>query len=70
MPALLSGALIIEVIFNIPGLGRLAYQSVLAKDWNCILGIVLVNCIVVLLSQLLADAISQKLDPRTTDQSQ
>jgi peptide/nickel transport system permease protein len=33
LPALLSGSLIIEVIFSIPGMGRLMYTSLLARDW-------------------------------------
>ncbi len=45
----LAGALIIEVIFNIPGMGRLMYDSILGSDWNVVFGILIVLSIVTIL---------------------
>lgn len=61
---LLSGAVIIETVFGIPGLGRLAVQAVMQNDYNVVLGaMVLVVCIVVTVN-LIVDLSYSFLDPR------
>ena len=43
----LSGAILVETVFNWPGLGRLAFESVLRRDYPTILGLLLLSSIVV-----------------------
>jgi peptide/nickel transport system permease protein len=64
LPALVAGAVIIETIFAIPGVGRLLVDSVLARDYPVIVGIVVVIALFKLLSHLLADLLYHVADPR------
>ncbi len=64
IPALLSGSLIIEIIFNIPGMGRLLYQSLLAQDWDVVLILVLLSAIFTMLAYFLVDILYARFNPR------
>lgn len=64
LPNLLGGAVIIEQIFQWPGMGLLTIQSVNARDYPLLMGIILVAAIVVVLSNLLADIAYSFADPR------
>lgn len=64
MPALLSGSVIIEQIFAWPGLGRLFFDSVRARDYPVIMALVLLYSVLTLAGQLLADLAASWLDPR------
>ncbi|HZE28610.1 MAG TPA: ABC transporter permease, partial [Gaiellaceae bacterium] len=59
-----AGALFIEQIFQLPGMGRLLVQSLAASDLPMILGIVLVVSVVVVLADLVVDVLYPLLDPR------
>ena len=61
---LISGAVVTESIFSIAGFGRLAYDSILKRDYPMIQGIVLVTATVYVLVNLLADIVYSVLDPR------
>jgi peptide/nickel transport system permease protein len=61
---LLSGAIIIEEIFTLPGMGQLLFTSIDAGDESVIMGITLVAAVVTLLSYLLADILYVVVDPR------
>jgi len=61
---LLSGALITEVIFGLPGMGRLAINAILGRDYPLIIGITFVSGVLIILSNLLADLVRAKLDRR------
>jgi peptide/nickel transport system permease protein len=61
---IIGGAVIIETVFNIPGMGRLAVASVLNQDYPYVQGITLIIAIMVVLSNLLVDIIISWLDPR------
>ncbi len=65
IPSLLSGSLIIEVIFNIPGIGRLIYDSVLTADWNVVFGVLTLVSFVVIVAMLVTDILYRWIDPRT-----
>lgn len=65
VPSLLSGSLIIEVIFNIPGLGRLTYDSITGADWNVVFGILIFISSVVVVWMLLTDIAYKWADPRS-----
>jgi peptide/nickel transport system permease protein len=65
LPALISGALVVEVIFALPGTGRLLADSVLARDYPVVLGLVFVLATVKAAAHLLADLLYFTADPRT-----
>ncbi len=65
IPALFSGSLIVEVIFNIPGMGRLIYDSILSADWNVVFGVLTMISFLVILTMLISDIIYRWIDPRT-----
>ena len=60
----LSGAILVETVFNWPGLGRLAFDSVLRRDYPTILGLLLLSSIVVIVMNLLTDVCYRLIDPR------
>jgi peptide/nickel transport system permease protein len=62
--ALFGGSVVVESVFSLPGIGRLAYDSVVARDLNTLLGIIFVSTIVVILVNLAIDLIYARLDPR------
>ena len=62
--ALFGGSVVVESVFSLPGIGRLAYDSVVARDLNTLLGIIFVSTIVVILVNLVTDLIYARLDPR------
>ncbi|MDX1965405.1 MAG: ABC transporter permease [Pirellulales bacterium] len=64
LPALLSGSVILEQIFNWPGMGKLLYNAFTSRDYPLIMGLVLVYSIMTLLGQLLADLLYSYFDPR------
>jgi peptide/nickel transport system permease protein len=59
-----GGAIITETVFGIPGLGRLAFDSVLARDFNVLLGLLFLSSLLVIAANLLVDVIQAWLDPR------
>ena len=66
VPVLISGAIIIEFIFTLPGMGQLMFQSLDAGDYPVIMGLTLLIAIVTLVSYLLADILYVVVDPRIT----
>jgi peptide/nickel transport system permease protein len=61
---LLGGSVVIETVFAIPGLGRLAHEAVVQRDMPLLLGIVLLGTVVVISVNLLVDLAYAWLDPR------
>lgn len=60
----LAGAILVETVFNWPGLGRLAFESVLRRDYPTILGLLLFSSIVVVVMNQLTDLCYRLIDPR------
>ncbi len=60
----MAGAILVETVFNWPGLGRLAFESVLRRDYPTILGLLLFSSIVVVVMNLLTDLCYRLIDPR------
>jgi peptide/nickel transport system permease protein len=60
----LAGAILVETVFNWPGLGRLAFDSVLRRDYPTILGVLLFSSVVVVLMNQLTDVAYRLIDPR------
>jgi peptide/nickel transport system permease protein len=64
IPAGISGALIIEIIFNIPGMGRLMYESIFSSDWNVVFGILLIVSVFTITFMLITDIIYAVVNPK------
>jgi peptide/nickel transport system permease protein len=64
LPQLLGGAIIVETIFQWPGMGMLGYQATLARDYPILMGILLVSAAAILTSNLIADVAYAIVDPR------
>ncbi|KWT66972.1 MULTISPECIES: ABC transporter permease [unclassified Variovorax] len=60
----LAGAILVETVFNWPGLGRLAFDSVLRRDYPTILGVLLFSSIVVVVMNQITDLCYRLIDPR------
>jgi peptide/nickel transport system permease protein len=61
---ILGGTLITEVIFSLPGMGRLAIDSILSRDYPLVIGCVFTAGAVMILANFLADIIKLKIDKR------
>lgn len=62
--SLLGGSVVVESVFAWPGLGQLAFQSLFARDFNLLLGIFFLSACLVVLVNLVVDAVYGVLDPR------
>lgn len=67
LPLLLSGALIVEVVFSWPGLGQLTFLAISTRDYPLILGATALSATLVILGNLLADLLHALFDPRVRD---
>ena len=61
---MLGGSVVIESVFAIPGLGRLAYEAVQGRDAPLLMGIILCSAVMVILANLAVDLLYAALDPR------
>jgi peptide/nickel transport system permease protein len=64
IPRLFGGAVLIENVFNIPGMGRLATEALFSQDYAVVQGIVLVVAIIVIVTNFLVDVSYGWIDPR------
>ena len=64
LPGAISSALVIEVIFNIPGVGRLMYDSIMNADWAMVYPIVLIISVFAVVLFLLGDIVMAILNPK------
>lgn len=64
LPTLIGGSVIIETIFNIPGMGRLGFNAVLARNYPVIMAVATVAAVLTLLGILLSDILYAVVDPR------
>ena len=61
---MLGGSVVVESVFSLPGLGRLAYEAVVQRDLNTLLGIVFISALLVIFVNFLVDLVYARLDPR------
>ncbi|MBL6615236.1 MAG: ABC transporter permease [Reyranella sp.] len=61
---LLGGAVVVETLFGWPGMGRLALEAVLARDFSVLLGVLLLSSLLVIIANVLIDLLHAWLDPR------
>jgi len=64
LPGLIGGGIIFETIFAWPGMGRLSYQAVMARDYPVIMGVGVIAAFLTLLGNLIADITYAFVDPR------
>lgn len=60
----LAGSLIVETLFQLDGLGQLGYKSILARDYNVIMGLIFFNSVTLMAGRLLTDIAYVLIDPR------
>jgi microcin C transport system permease protein len=63
---LLSGSFLVEKVFNIDGMGLLAYESILERDYPVVLGILAISSLLLLVGNILSDICVALVDPRVT----
>lgn len=61
---ILGGAVVVETVFSWPGMGRLTYEAINARDYVLLLGILLTSAFVVIIANILVDLLHRLLDPR------
>ena len=64
VPHVLGGTYIVETVFSYPGIGTLAYESARYKDYNLLMLLCLMSGIVVILCNMAAQIINERIDPR------
>jgi peptide/nickel transport system permease protein len=64
LPGLIGGSVIIESIFAWPGMGRMAYEAILARDYPVILTVNFITAVLVLAGTLISDLLYMVVDPR------
>jgi len=64
LPGVLSGAIVIETIFNWPGMGRLFYEAALGRDYPLLLAMLLLGTVLTIVGTLMADVGYGLVDPR------
>lgn len=61
---LVGGAVVVETVFAWPGIGRLAFEGLLQRDYNLLMGVFLLSAVMVMVINLLTDALYSVADPR------
>ncbi len=64
LPGLIGGSVIIESIFSWPGMGRMAYEAILARDYPIILTVNFLSAVLVLIGTFVSDVLYMAVDPR------
>jgi peptide/nickel transport system permease protein len=69
LPTLLSGAVLVETVFSWPGMGRLAVDALLRRDYPVVTGAAILVALAVVAGNLVADLLVRLADPRTRETS-
>lgn len=64
LPDLIGGSVILEVMFNWPGIGRLFFESIIARDYPTVMALSFISASLVLLGTLVSDLLYAVVDPR------
>lgn len=64
IPSFIGGSVVVEYVFNIPGLGRMVFESILARDWPVVLAVVVLSSFATIFGYILIDVVNAWLDPR------
>ncbi|RME23466.1 MAG: ABC transporter permease subunit [Deltaproteobacteria bacterium] len=60
----MAGSYLIEVVFNIDGIGYLGYTSIVGRDYAVVMGILVINTLLILVGNILSDVLYVLIDPR------
>ena len=60
----LGGSVLVETVFGWPGLGRLASEAIFQRDYNLLMGLLLIGSVLIVLMNIVVDLIYSVLDPR------
>lgn len=63
-PIAISGSVVIEVIFSIPGMGRVGYEAVLARNYPVLFTVLIFSAVLTMVGILVADILYSVVDPR------
>ncbi len=66
LPFLVGGSVIIEIIFNIPGMGLYAYQNVMAREYDVVMATLMLSAVMTLVGLLVSDVMYVLVDPRVS----
>lgn len=69
VPHILGGTYIVETVFSYPGIGTLSYESARYQDYNLLMLLCIFSGAVVILCNILAQIISERIDPRMREES-
>ncbi len=61
---LIGGSILVETVFAWPGIGRLALESMLVRDYNTLLGVFLICAVMTIVFNLITDLLYMLVDPR------
>ena len=64
LPRLIGGSIVIEVVFGIPGMGTYLLDSILARDYNALMAILLISAVLTMIGILISDITYALVDPR------
>jgi peptide/nickel transport system permease protein len=64
IPYLLGGAIVVEQVFNWPGMGRLAWQAALDRDYPLLLGVALLAALLVRIAHVVKEAVQAAVNPQ------
>jgi peptide/nickel transport system permease protein len=67
LPAIVGGAVVVEVVFNYPGMGLLFFNAATSDDYAVLLGVAMVTAAATVVGSLLADVLYAVVDPRVRD---
>jgi peptide/nickel transport system permease protein len=70
VPHILGGTYVVETVFAYPGLGTLSFQSAMYQDYNMLMALCMLTGLVVVFFQLVAQIISEAIDPRMAYEGQ
>lgn len=61
---LMGSSVVVETVFNWPGMGRLAFEAVMGRDYKVLLGVFLLSSLIVIVANAAVDILQAWLDPR------
>jgi peptide/nickel transport system permease protein len=59
-----SGAVLVETVFSLPGLGPLLYESIMRRDYPVILGVLFGAASTTIVANIITDLVYKRMDPR------
>ncbi len=65
-PAVFAGSVVIEVIFNIPGMGKLTVDAIFQRDWPVVYTVLMLAAVLTMSGILVADILYATVDPRVS----